>query len=302
MPELPEVETVRRGLERLVLRRSISAIEILNPLMIRGDAATFRRCVEGRRIESLRRKGKLLVMSLRRKNSEPVNFLALRLGMTGQVVVSSSRAPRLPHTHVLMVLDDGREELRYRDPRRFGMLRCCSAEEVEKLFSSLGPDALEMTEEQFDHVFEGRRGAVKGLLLNQHALAGLGNIYADEALFEARIHPQTQAGEIARPSRRLLIRAIRRVLQRAINLQGTSFRDYTDIEGRPGNFEPRLRAYGRTGEPCRRCGTPIRRIIICGRSSHFCPRCQPRPRRIAPPGKPRKTVTRSQDVPRRRKQ
>lgn len=289
MPELPEVETVRRGLERRVLGRSIAAIEILNPLVIRGDVKAFRRCAEGRTIVSLRRKGKTLALELRRENSEPLTFLALRLGMTGQVVVAPAQIPRPPHTHVCMALDYGREELRYRDPRRFGMLRCCSAEDIEKLFGSLGPDALEMTQQEFDQALQGRSGAVKGLLLNQQVIAGLGNIYADEALFEARIHPRTRAGAIAGPGRRHLYRAIRRVLRRAVDLQGTSFRDYTDIDGNPGNFEPRLRVYGRTGKPCRRCRALIRRMVICGRSSHFCPHCQPRPRKIAPAGKPRKT-------------
>jgi formamidopyrimidine-DNA glycosylase len=117
--------------------------------------------------------------------------------------------------------------------------------------------------------------------MNQQLLAGLGNIYADESLFVARIHPLAQPGRVSAQKARRLFKAVRKVLEHAVKLQGTSFRDYVDIEGRPGNYEPRLRVYQRTGKPCRRCGRPIRRIVIAGRSSHFCPWCQPRPRQIA---------------------
>jgi formamidopyrimidine-DNA glycosylase len=288
MPELPEVETVRRGLEHRVLGRTISAVRVLTPWVIRSDPKSFPREMEGCRVKGLRRQGKTLALELERGDSAPSRYLIVRLGMTGQLTLTSSQSPLLPHTHVRLLLDDDGEELRYRDPRRFGMLRCSAPAEAEKIFRSLGPDALEIGKEEFEQAVRGRRGAIKGWLLNQKVLAGLGNIYADEALFEARIHPQTPAGKIPQNARILLHKAIRKVLQRAVNLQGTSFRDYIDIEGRPGNFEPRLRVYGREGKPCPRCSMLIQRVVVCGRSSHFCPRCQPRPRRIAPPGKPRK--------------
>src|SRR5437660_279066 len=129
----------------------------------------------------------------------------------------------------------------------------------------------------------GRRGSLKGWLLNQQVLSGLGNIYADEALFAARIHPLAQPGRLSSAAARRLHRAVKNVLKRAVELQGTSFRDYIDIEGRPGGFSPMLRVYQRTGEPCRRCGHRIRRVVVCGRSSHFCPECQRRPRHAASP-------------------
>ena len=288
MPELPEVETVRRGLERRVLGRAISAVRVFTPWVIRGDPKEFRCEIEGCRVKGLQRKGKTLALELESGDSAPSRYLIVRLGMTGQLTVTPSQSPLLTHTHVGFLLDDGGEELRYRDPRRFGMLRCSTPAEAEEIFHSLGPDALEISEGEFEQALRGRRGAIKGWLLNQSMLAGLGNIYADEALFEARIHPQTPAGKIPQNARILLHKAIRKVLERAVNLQGTSFRDYIDIEGRPGNFEPRLRVYGREGKPCPRCSMLIRRVVVCGRSSHFCPRCQPRPRRIAPPGKLRK--------------
>ena len=287
MPELPEVETVRRGLERRAVGRTIRAVEILNSWIIQGDSPVFRRRLEGRWISSVRRKGKSLALELLSQNGEPPAYLLVRLGMTGQLTVSPRQAPLLLHTHVRIALDEGREELRYRDPRRFGMLRCCTTAELDEAFDRLGPDALKITLQQFKEALHGHSGAIKGWLLNQQMLAGLGNIYADEALFDSRIHPQTPAGALSHPASRALHRAVQKVLHRAVTLQGTTFRDYVDIDGNPGNFEPRLSAYRRTNQPCPRCGKPIRRIIVCGRSSHFCPRCQPRPVRTAPLGSPR---------------
>jgi formamidopyrimidine-DNA glycosylase len=283
MPELPEVETVLRGLRRLALRRTITKVEVLTSWVIAGTPEAFRRQTEASTIVGLDRKGKVLVLHLGPNGATPAVHLVVRLGMTGQMVVARRDAPLLTHTHVRMTLDGGPYELRYRDIRRFGRLRCCSAEELSKILGSLGPDALEIDEAQFRQSLRGRRGAIKGLLLNQAIIAGLGNIYADEALFDARIHPETPAGRITASKARILLQAIRKVLRRAVELQGTSFRDYIDIEGRPGNFLPRLRVYHRTGERCLRCGTPIRRITLCGRSSHFCPHCQPRTRPLRKP-------------------
>ena len=282
MPELPEVETVLRGLRARVLGRRVAAVEVRNPLVIHGGSNEFVAGITGRRIEALRRKGKVLVVELGPRNNDagsedaPECFLLVRLGMTGQLVVVPSDAALQPHTHVRLVLDDGREEIRFRDTRRFGRLRYLTREELEGILGRLGPDAPEISEEQFLDAARGRRGSIKGWLLNQQILSGLGNIYADEALFEARIHPLAQPGRLSAEAARRLHRAVKKVLKRAIELQGTSFRDYIDIEGRPGNFLPRLRVYQRTGEPCVICGTPIRRILVAQRSSHFCPKCQRR--------------------------
>ena len=281
MPELPEVETVLRGLKRLTLGRSIMQIQVLTPGVITGPPKIFCRQVEARTIVGLERKGKVLALSLGAKADSPSVYLLIRLGMTGQIVVSPRDAPLLPHTHVRMTLDDGCDELRYRDSRRFGRLRYCTREELTGIFRSLGPDALRITEEQFRQCLRGRHGTIKGLLLNQSVISGLGNIYADEALFKARIHPQTPAGRIAGRRALHLLRSIREVLRHAVELQGTSFRDYIDIEGRPGNFRQRLCVYQRKNEPCSRCETAIRCIRVSGRSSHFCPRCQRGPRSLA---------------------
>ena len=281
MPELPEVETVLRGLAARALGRRITTVEIRHAGVIVGLPDDFAATVTGRLIRRLDRKGKVLTLELALQNDGPPRYLLLRLGMTGQFVVTRRESPLMPHTHVLLSLDDGTEELRYRDPRRFGRLRCCTSEELNAIFGRLGPDAQKIDEAQFLAALKARRGAVKSWLMNQQFLSGLGNIYADEALFLARVHPLTQAGRLSSDNARRLYRAVRKVLDHAVALQGTSFRDYIDIEGRPGNFLPRLRVYQRTGEPCRRCRRPIRRLIVGGRSSHFCPRCQPRPRRVA---------------------
>lgn len=285
MPELPEVETVRQGLLKRALRRRLAAIEVHNPLVIVGSADDFTKAVAGRRIQSVVRKGKALALELVAKNGAAPRYLLVRLGMTGQFTVVPQGTPLEPHTHVRMLFEGGAEEIRYRDPRRFGRLRCCTGKELDLIFAALGPDAPEIAPDQFFRALYGRRGAIKAWLLNQKMLAGLGNIYADEALFEAGIHPMAQPGRMAEATARRLHRAVRSVLARAVALQGTSFRDYIDIEGRPGNFRPRLKVYQRAGEPCRRCGKTIRRVVVCGRSSHFCPNCQPRPRHVAPPSR-----------------
>jgi formamidopyrimidine-DNA glycosylase len=276
MPELPEVETVLRGLNQRVVGSCVEAVEILNPLVITGSPDRFPIEISGRTIAGIRRKGKTLAIELAGRNGDASQYLLVRLGMTGQVLVSAKERPLQPHTHVRLVLEGGTQDIRYRDVRRFGRLRSCTEEELHAIWNQLGPDAPDISETQFFESTRGRRGSIKAWLLNQRMLSGLGNIYADEALFRARIHPLAQPGRLTRQRVRRLHRAVKEVLKRAVELQGTSFRDYIDIEGRPGNFSSRLQVYQRTGEPCRCCGRAIRRLLIAGRSSHFCPHCQPR--------------------------
>ena len=280
MPELPEVETVLRGLRQRVQGRWLGAAEVRHPQVIGGAPGEFVRQVSGRRIVSARRKGKAIAVELGARNGEegPPRFLLVRLGMTGQLTVNPVAEPLEPHTHVRLALEGGEEEIRYVDARRFGRLRCLAREELDTVFGAMGPDAREISDEEFQEALRGRRGPLKSWLMNQQIVAGVGNIYADEALYLARLNPLAQAGRISAHEARRLLRALKRVLERAVELQGTSFRDYIDIEGRPGNFLPHLRVYQRTGGPCRRCRSPIARVVIAGRSSHFCPQCQPRPR------------------------
>lgn len=281
MPELPEVETVRQGLLKRALQQRLVAVKIYNPQVIVGSAREFAHNLAGRRIKSVTRKGKALALELAGKNATAPRYLLVRLGMTGQLTVVPQDTPLEPHTHVRMLFEGSAKEIRYRDPRRFGRLRCCTREQLGVIFASLGPDAPDIAPGQFLQAMAGRRGAIKGWLMNQNMLAGLGNIYADEVLFEAGIHPLAQPGRIAKTRARRLHRAVKKVLARALALQGTSFRDYIDIEGQPGKFQLQLKVYQRAGEPCRRCGRSIRRIVVTGRSTHFCATCQPRPRHFA---------------------
>jgi len=287
MPELPEVETVRRGLERRVVGECIVSVEVRHAQVIAGPIEEFERRVRGiiRRVD---RKGKAIALELshpskrRGDSADPAeaganSYLLIRLGMTGQVTVVPRDVPLEPHTHVRLALGDG-SEIRYRDIRRFGRLRLCTAAELQGVFSKLGPDAPTMTDAEFLAALKERRTPIKSWLLNQARLAGVGNIYADESLFEARIHPLAEAGRIKPSAARALHKAVESVLRRAVEKQGTSFRDYIDIEGRPGRFAASLKVYQRTGQPCARCGATIRQLVLAGRSSHYCPRCQPRPR------------------------
>ncbi|HUI40971.1 MAG TPA: bifunctional DNA-formamidopyrimidine glycosylase/DNA-(apurinic or apyrimidinic site) lyase [Terriglobia bacterium] len=285
MPELPEVETVRRGLEARVLGRYITSVEVRHAQVIAGPVEDFEQNVRGV-IRSLRRKGKAMAIELEPAagtgpgpgSGNARRYLLVRLGMTGQLTVVPRDHPLEVHTHVRLTLENG-EEIRYRDVRRFGRLRCCTPAELEAVLATLGPDAPAMTDVEFLAALDGRRTPIKNWLLNQGRLAGIGNIYADESLFEARVHPLTEASRLRRPVALALRRAVARTLRRAIAMQGTSLRDYIDIEGRPGRFRNSLKVYQRTGQPCRRCGAKIRRIVLGGRSTHFCPHCQPRPRR-----------------------
>lgn len=288
MPELPEVETVLRGLKKRVLGRWLGAAEVRHHQVIAGSPDQFVQEVSGRRILSAQRKGKAIAIELGPRNEDEgaqIRYLLVRLGMTGQFTINPVAEPLEPHTHVRLRLKDGDEEIRYVDARRFGRLRSLAREELDKVFGSLGPDARRITEEKFQEALQGRRTPIKSWLMNQQFLAGVGNIYADESLYLARLNPLIEAGRLSVDRSRRLLRAVKRVLDRAVKLQGTSFRDYIDIEGRPGNFLPQLRVYQRTGKPCRRCRTPIERVIISGRSSHYCPQCQPRPRSRSHKGK-----------------
>src|SRR5208283_4868663 len=229
MPELPEVETVAEGLRRRALGRRIASVEVRHAGVIAGSAEEFASTLEGRTLAKVSRKGKAIAVELAADDGSAPRFLLVRLGMTGQLTVTPREAPIEPHTHVFMVLDDGREELRFRDARRFGRLRSLTQPELEKVLGALGPDAQLVTEPEFLAAMRARKGAIKSWLMNQNLVAGLGNIYADEALFEARIHPLSPPGRVSPAKALLLYKAVRKVLDRAVALGGTTFSDYMDI-------------------------------------------------------------------------
>jgi formamidopyrimidine-DNA glycosylase len=264
MPELPEVETVVRSIRPLVGRRIVAA-EFRNLRVLRGgdpDAMSAR--LAGRKITAVKRYGKFIVASL-----GGGGYLMVHLGMTGRLLLGGGAGK---HTHAIFTFDRGM--LLYDDSRQFGCIEL--SEEFPRRVARLGPEPLEVEFDEFASAMKKRKTRIKSLLLNQTFLRGLGNIYADEALFRAGIHPEALASRIKADRARRLYDAIIAVLTEAIAAGGSSISDYVDAEGRKGFFQISHRVYQRTGEPCVTCKTPIRRVIVTQRSSHFCPKCQKR--------------------------
>lgn len=276
MPELPEVETVVRGLKSVLPGRRILHVRLGKTDFIE-DPSALEQQLPGSHIRDVRRHGKFLVFDLESLHSDSREFsLLVHLGMTGQLVTCPPESRVAPHTHVFLALDDGRE-LRYIDIRRFGRIRLVRNGH-DAVLGKLGLDPLAATENEFASIMRKRRAQVKALLLDQSVLRGMGNIYSDESLWRARIHPKRLASNLAEDELRRLRRSIREVLREAIRFRGSSVSDYVDSQGVPGEFQRRHRVYQRQGKPCSRCGRKISRIVVAGRSSYFCGRCQPSPR------------------------
>lgn len=284
MPELPEVETVVRGLQSLLPGRGILSVRLGKTDFI-DDPAAIEQHVPGCRIVEVRRRGKFLVLCLEKNRasqtataSAPERFhLIVHLGMTGQLTVRPNAMPSALHTHVWFALDNDRE-LRYTDPRRFGRMALVPESASDSILGQLGVDALEASEDEFRSRLAGRRARIKALLLDQGVLRGMGNIYTDESLWRARIHPARLGASLKHDEVARLYRAVQKVLREAIRLGGSSISDYVNAEGEPGEFQLCHRVYQREGKKCSRCGTRIRRMIVAGRSSYFCPSCQRAPR------------------------
>jgi formamidopyrimidine-DNA glycosylase len=283
MPELPEVETVVRGLRLSLPGRTLVEVRfgktdfVDNP----GEIAEH---LPGKRIANVTRLGKFVCIGLESAAASaalaasPSQFhLIIHLGMTGQLTLNRSGESVAPHTHGFFVLDDGRE-LRYTDIRRFGRILLVPESGLAEFKADLGKEPLEISAEEFCRHFSSRRARLKALLLDQRVLRGIGNIYADESLFRARLHPARIAKNLTKKQLFGLHKAVRHVLADAIRFRGSSISDYVDSNGNRGEFQFRHRVYQRDGKPCFRCKAIIRRVIVAGRSSHFCPRCQPPPR------------------------
>ncbi len=273
MPELPEVETIARSLAPRLKGRTIAGIDLVfRPLLRRGG----RKGLEGvrdRRVLGVRRRGKMLLIEV-----EGARTLVFHLKMTGQFLFAGEGTPRDKHTRLVVRFADGRDELRFRDVRKFGFLVCVEGDPEEACgeLACLGPEPLDVGLTEFRAILKGRRGRVKSLLLDQTQIAGVGNIYADETLFEARIHPETPASSLGAGAVERLYRSLRKILASAVEAGGSTLTDegYLDADGNPGDFQFAHKVYDRTGEPCLVCGTPIKMRRVGGRSSHFCPRCQ----------------------------
>lgn len=272
MPELPEVETIVRGLGPILKGRAIRRVHVLQENVVAYPSPEdFRRELTGRRIGRLSRRGKYILLHL-----SGGLILTIHLRMTGQLVYQPEAGSLPKHTHVALELDSGL--LRFTDTRRFGRLWLISEAETDKVsgLSALGVEPLnkEFTEDSFKELLRGRRGRIKSLLLDQHLIAGLGNIYTDEALHRAGIHPARSAADLSARETRALYQAVREILTEGIAHGGTSIRDYVDAAGEEGHFQKKLRVYGRGGKPCARCGRPITRTVCAGRGTYYCPHCQ----------------------------
>ena len=268
MPELPEVETIIRGLSRHVLNRRILNAEFSFAQLVIGDADETAARLRGQKIVSLNRHGKYIVMGLERNRRS--SCLVVHLRMTGNFIIDGEPGP---HTRAILELEGG-STLIYHDIRKFG--RWQLSDELPARLGQLGPEPLEISLEEFRVRLRSRRAMLKALLLNQEFLRGLGNIYVDEALFRARIHPKTNSGRVGPTRAARLHRAIREVLDDAIAAGGTTINNYVNSEGAQGYFQLKAMVYGKSGQPCKVCGAALRRTVVAGRGTHFCPRCQRR--------------------------
>jgi formamidopyrimidine-DNA glycosylase len=285
MPELPEVETIARGLAKRVTGDLIDSVWVgSKPEPLKSPASEIVATLESARISGVRRVGKHIVFDLENggqastpvgkkragKSARPTPAVAqwiVHLGMTGHMLLCQPRDPLEKHTHAIARLASGRE-LRFVDPRRFGRLS------VAHGFQAPGSEPLEVELDRFVKLFRGRKTPIKSALLNQKLLSGVGNIYADESLFRAGIRPRRRAASLTKEGLRRLYLAVQEVLKEAIELGGSSISDYVNSEGEEGFFQLQHRVYGREGEFCLVCRTPIKRVVIAGRSSHYCPECQ----------------------------
>jgi formamidopyrimidine-DNA glycosylase len=278
MPELPEVETVANGVHARIHGQSVNSVWTSNkPQTFKSSPERIAETLTGSRIERVHRVGKTIVVDLTRPNltreGKEAQFL-VHLGMTGRLLVSEPDVPVPPHTHAILSLSGGRE-LRFVDARRFGRLSVRTPSEQEQgAYLGPGKEPLLIPLAEFIALFRGRKTPIKAALLNQSLLHGVGNIYADEALFRAGIRPKRQAARLTRAELGRLREGLITVLTHAIELGGSSVSDYVDAEGVRGFFQLEHRVYMRTGQPCLVCGTPIKKIVIGGRSTHFCPVCQ----------------------------
>jgi formamidopyrimidine-DNA glycosylase len=276
MPELPEVETIANGVHGRIQGQTVRSVWTSNkPQTFKSSPDELIEVLTGSRIERVHRVGKTIVVDLirsREHGKRPAQFL-VHLGMTGRLLVSTPDTPVPLHTHAILTLNSGKE-LRFVDARRFGRLSVVGSADHDTKYEGPGSEPLTIGLEDFIALFRGRKTPIKAALLNQSLLHGVGNIYADEALFHAGIRPSRHAGRLTRAELTRLRAALNKVLSEAIQLGGSSVSDYVDADGVAGFFQLHHHVYSRTGQPCRVCGQPIKRIVIGGRSTHYCPTCQ----------------------------
>ncbi len=272
MPELPEIETIRRGLGPLLIGRRVLGVEVRERRLREPIASRRLARLRGTTVTGIRRRSKYLLV-----DTDAGLTLLIHLGMTGQLWVAERDRPRRPHEHVVISLDDGRD-LRYADTRRFGLMHLVRSDRLDRhpRLKGLGPEPLDggVTGETLFRATRRLKKPIKNFLMDTRAIAGVGNIYACEALYRAGIHPRRRVGRVARPGWERLVGALREVLNEAIEAGGTTLRDFLNAEGDAGYFAISLRVYDRKGKPCGRCGSLIRRVVQAGRSTFYCPKCQ----------------------------
>jgi len=271
MPELPEVENVAAALREALVGRRLTGLEARFAGVLRPSEAAVREAILGKRLAAVRRQGKYILLEFAGDAGSPA-YLMIHLRMTGQFFLDPAFAPD-KHTHLALDFESAR--VWYRDIRKFGRLQLVEDGRRPRALAHVGPDMLEIPFAAWRERVAGRRAPIKAVLLDQGVAAGVGNIYADEALFRAGIHPRTPAVRLDDAALRRLFKAVRAVLRLAIRHGGTTYLNFVNFRGQPGNFRRKLRVYQRTGEACGRCGASIARETIGGRSSHYCPECQP---------------------------
>ncbi len=272
MPELPEVETVVRDLRPRVTGCRLAAVRKSRMALRKPWDASWNRALTGRQVQAIDRRGKWILLALDRDG-----FLVIHLGMTGQLTVAPAKQKMDNHTHLIFDLDKGANQLRFRDIRRFGSATYFPDRAgLDDAFaaSGLGPEPFDLEAAYWRERLGGTERSLKAILLDQQVVAGVGNIYADESLFHARLAPALRGCDLKRVETERLRRAIVTVLNRAIDRRGSTIRDYVGGTGQRGGYQREFRVYGRTGEPCPRCKTPIARVRLAGRSTHYCPQCQ----------------------------
>lgn len=285
MPELPEVESVARALRAALVGKVCTGVRVRFPGVVAPSPAALRRAMLGRQLQAVHRHGKYLILTFEQPDAssqsrgtlvadrdDGPSYVMLHLRMTGQVLLGSSAGD--PHVH--LELDFAGLAVHYRDIRKFGRWTVVDHPRWPACLHHVGPDMLDISRRAWIDAVADRRAPLKAVLLDQGVAAGLGNIYADEALFRARVHPLARPCDLSPDVLGAVWRAARAVLRLAIDHGGTTFMNFADFHGQPGNFRRKLRVYGRSGEPCRACGTAISRIVVAGRSTHFCPQCQRR--------------------------
>lgn len=272
MPELPEVECVRLTLTPAVQGRQVARVRVGLAKLARPTPEVFRQGLRGRLVTGSDRHGKLLILNL-----DDGSFWAIHLGMTGQLITAPKR-PGANHIHLTVSFTDSGPKLYFRDLRQFGYMAHCADRQalVSGPLANMGTDALSIGRREFIDRLAGRTAPLKSLLLNQSILAGVGNIYADEALHRSGLSPLARPVDLSAAELTRLHGQVQKTLRQALEQGGSSVRNFVDAEGRPGTFQNAHQVYRRTGEPCPTCGCPIERVTLAGRSTHFCPQCQPR--------------------------